>query len=191
MSIQAGWNSALYNLGLISALGDTKKKIGEVGQTVENAQRNAERRAQATDPNFVGPPTAGQQQYATHIRNAAQELREQERQEEAEFETQQREAYEESERAAQTDDYVARRVAEQREDIALGIAGRMTPQEAARRASIAAREADAAPRNTIDGARQALADDPMEALRTMTNEQMGAMDRMAQDRRSEMTGGGN
>lgn len=87
-----------------------------------------------------------------------------------------------------------RAVYERIQDRRLGIGGsgrtdpatRITNQMAAQRAQEHIQQADT-PRNSIEGVRQALGNDPMDALRNMTNEQMGAMDRMAQDQIDDMT----
>lgn len=191
MSIQAGWNSALYQLGLIGGIGSAKKEAKKVGEQVSNisqeitaeqlAQTSAERNRQAMNPDFVGPLTAGQatQRQGEILRNRARQARQ-----------------------WMNGEFVGPLTAHQQSRMDPNFFSRqqgfttvgarsIPPEVAAERAQEAARVADSAPRNTIAGARQALENDPMEALRNMTNEQMGTMDRMAQDRRDDMLGGGN
>ena len=188
MSIQAGWNSALYQIGLIGKLADTEKKVEKLDPQKQEEERlrnleqtSRERSRQALDPDFVGPLTAGQatQRQGEILRNRARQGRQ-----------------------WMNGEFVGPLTAHQQSRMDPNFFSRqqgfttvgarsIPPEVAAERAQEAARVADSAPRNTIAGARQALENDPMEALRTMTNEQMGTMDRMAQDRRDDMLGGGN
>lgn len=186
MSIQAGWNNALYQLGLIGGIEGAKKEVGKVGEQVSGisqemtaeqlAQTSAERHRQAQDPEFVGPLTAGQatERQATILRNRARQARQWE-----------------------NGEFIGPLTAHQQSRLDPNFFSRQQgfttvgARNAAQRAQEAARVADSAPRNTIEGARQALENDPMEALRNMTNEQMGTMNRMAEDRRNDMLGGGN
>lgn len=183
MSIQAGWNSALYQVGLIGKLADTEKKVDKLDPQKQEEERlknlaetSRNRSQQAMNPDFVGPLTAEQatQRQGEILRNRARQARQ-----------------------WMNGEFVGPLTAHQQSRMDPNFFSRQQgfttvgARNAAQRAQEAARVADSAPRNTIEGARQALENDPMEALRNMTNEQMGAMDRMAEDRRNDMLGGGN
>ena len=91
MSIQAGWNSALYQIGLIGKLADTEKKVEDVGKktgAVEQAVQELDparkleeisrnRSSQAMDLSFVGPLTQEKesQRQNTVLRNRAIQAR--------------------------------------------------------------------------------------------------------------------
>lgn len=151
MSIQAGWNSALYQLGLIGGIEGAKKEVGKVGEQVSGisqemtaeqlAQNSAERHRQSQDPDFVGPLTAGQstERQATILRNRARQARQWE-----------------------SGEFVGPLTAHQQSRLDPNFFGRrqgfttVGSRNATQRAQEAAQEADAAPPNTMEGVMDAV-----------------------------------